>query len=258
MRTWGIILQRNISHANEQAFWPQNRHAIAGRLTQDMAADGFSDIEHGQNLQFEPYVLGRNLRQLNTIDPTDPYFQSKHFQGYSGLDAKFILHNSLILDTTVNPDFSQVGIDNPAIPNQRFPPYFAEVRPFFIENSSYFQTPVASARTAQQYCWCSRGSYRGLEVAAVFNKERPHLREVGRKALVGDSRVVDAHLAEVRVDGGVEDQAVVQDKLCIQAGITLKMLTLKVGIGGVDSVSCRRLRPKHKAQIEGSGRARYR
>jgi uncharacterized protein DUF5916 len=143
MRTWGIILQRNISHANEQAFWPQSRHAIAGRLTQDMAADGFSDIERGQNYQFEPYVLGRNLRQLNTIDPNDPYFQSKHFQGYSGLDAKFILHNSLILDTTVNPDFSQVGIDNPAIPNQRFPPYFAEVRPFFIENSSYFQTPVS-------------------------------------------------------------------------------------------------------------------
>jgi hypothetical protein len=52
MRTWGIILQRNISHANEQAFGPQNRHAIAGRLIQDMAADGFSDIEHGQNLQF--------------------------------------------------------------------------------------------------------------------------------------------------------------------------------------------------------------
>src|ERR1700722_200682 len=143
MRTWGIILQRNISHANEQAFWPQNRHAIAGRLTQDMAAQGFRDIEHGKNIQLEPYVLGRNLRQLNSIDPLNPYFQDKHFQGYTGLDAKFILHNSLVLDTTVNPDFSQVGIDNPAIPNQRFPPYFAEVRPFFIENSSYFQTPIS-------------------------------------------------------------------------------------------------------------------
>jgi Domain of unknown function (DUF5916) len=142
-RTWGIILQRNISHANEQAFWPQNRHTIAGRLTQDIAAEGFRDIEHGQNFQFEPYILGRNLRQLNTIDPDNPYFQDIHFQGYTGLDAKFILHNSLVLDTTVNPDFSQVGIDNPAIPNQRFPPYFAEVRPFFIENSSYFQTPVS-------------------------------------------------------------------------------------------------------------------
>jgi Domain of unknown function (DUF5916) len=142
-RTWGIILQRNISHANESAFWPQNRHRIAGLLTQDIAADGFSDIEHGQNLQFEPYVLGRNLRQLNTIDPDDPYVEDKHLQGYSGLDAKFILHNSLVLDTTVNPDFSQVGVDNPATPNQRFPPYFAEVRPFFIENSSYFMTPIS-------------------------------------------------------------------------------------------------------------------
>lgn len=142
-RRWGIILQRNISHANESAYWPQSRHRIAGLLTQDMAAYGFGDIEHGQNLQFEPYMLGRNLRQLNTIDPHDPYFEDKNVQGYAGLDAKFILHNSLVLDTTVNPDFSQVGVDNPATPNQRFPPYFAEVRPFFIENSSYFMTPVS-------------------------------------------------------------------------------------------------------------------
>ena len=75
--------------------------------------------------------------------PTIRTFRTKHLQGYSGLDAKFILHNSLVLDTTVNPDFSQVGVDNPATPNQRFPPYFAEVRPFFIENSSYFMTPVS-------------------------------------------------------------------------------------------------------------------
>jgi hypothetical protein len=106
-RTWGIILQRNISHANEQAFWPQIRHTVAGRLTQDIAAEGFRDIEHGQNYQIEPYVLGRNLRQLNTIDANNPYFQDRHLQGYTGLDAKFILHNSLILDTTVNPDFSR-------------------------------------------------------------------------------------------------------------------------------------------------------
>lgn len=142
MRTWGIILQRNVSHTNESDFWPRSNHNIAGRLSQDMEIEGFSDIERGQNLQFEPYAIARNLRQLNTINAADPYFEDKHLQGYGGLDSKFILHNSLVLDTTVNPDFSQVGIDNPAVPNQRFPPYFAEVRPFFIENSSYFLTPV--------------------------------------------------------------------------------------------------------------------
>ena len=143
MRTWGIILGRNIAHANESDYWPRIQHDIAGRLTQDMPVEGFEDIEHGQNLQFEPYSLARNMRQLNSVDPVNPFFEDKPFQAYSGLDAKFILHNSLVLDTTVNPDFSQVGIDNPATPNQRFPPYYAEVRPFFIENSSYFQTPIS-------------------------------------------------------------------------------------------------------------------
>ncbi len=143
LRTWGIILQRNVAHSSENDFWPRSNHNIAGRLTQDMAIEGFRDIEPGQNFQLEPYALARNLRQLNSINPVDPYFEDKHLQGYAGLDAKFILHDSLVLDTTVNPDFSQVGIDNPAIPNQRFPSYFPEVRPFFIENSSYFATPIS-------------------------------------------------------------------------------------------------------------------
>lgn len=142
-RTWGIILERAMPRTNEYDFWPRSNHNIAGYLTQDMEVEGFADIAHGQNLQFEPYILARNLRQLNTVNPLDPYFQHKRLQSYGGLDAKFILHNSLVLDTTLNPDFSQVGIDNPPTPNQRFPPYFPEVRPFFIENSSYFMTPIS-------------------------------------------------------------------------------------------------------------------
>jgi hypothetical protein len=141
LRTWGIILERSESQENEQDYWPRSNHNIAGMLTQDREVEGFSDVVRGRSNQLEPYAIARNLRQLNVINPSDPYFQVKHLQSYSGLDAKFVLHNSLVLDTTLNPDFSQVGIDNPASPNQRFPPYFPEVRPFFIENSSYFMTP---------------------------------------------------------------------------------------------------------------------
>jgi hypothetical protein len=43
-------------------------------------------------------------------------------------------------------------------------------------------------------------------------------------------RVVDAHLAEIGVHGGVEHQAVVQNKLCVQPAIALQMLVLKVRI----------------------------
>lgn len=140
-RTWGLVLERNIPRKTESDFWPRIQHNVAGRLTQEIAADGFRNVEKGKSLQFEPYALAHNLRQLNTTNPLDPYFNDKHLQGYAGLDTKFVLHNSLILDMTFNPDFSQIGIDNPAPPNQRFQYYYPELRPFFIENSSYFSTP---------------------------------------------------------------------------------------------------------------------
>src|SRR5216683_2678015 len=60
-----------------------------------------------------------------------------------GLDSKFVLKNAFVLDTTINPDFSQVESDQPQVTvNQRFEVLFPEKRPFFLENSSYFNTPV--------------------------------------------------------------------------------------------------------------------
>jgi len=140
-RTWGMVLQRGITRKSESDFWPRIKQNIAGRLTQDIDVRGFRDITGGKNLQFEPYILGHNVHELNTTVPLNPHFNNKNLQGYAGLDTKFILHNSLVLDMTFNPDFSQIGIDNPAPPNQRFAYQYPELRPFFIENSSYFATP---------------------------------------------------------------------------------------------------------------------
>jgi hypothetical protein len=141
-RTWGFILQRGITRKNEYVYWPQVKHDVAGQLTQEAVAEGFQNIEKGKNWQFEPYGLAHSYRQLNTVDPLKPFFNDKLFQGYEGLDTKFVLHNSLALDMTFNPDFSQIGVNNPAPPDQRFPFYFPELRPFFIENSSFFETPL--------------------------------------------------------------------------------------------------------------------
>lgn len=141
-RLWGLVLQRVISHENEYAFWPQIKREIAGRLTQDAPVSGFADVQQGHNMQIEPYFLAHSYRTLNTSNSQNPYFNDKHLQGFTGLDTKIVLHNSLVLDTTYNPDFSQVDINDPAPPNQRFQPFFPEQRPFFLENSSYFSSPI--------------------------------------------------------------------------------------------------------------------
>ncbi len=74
------------------------------------------------------------------------------------------------------------------------------------------------------------------EIAAVLDKERPHFGEIGRKALVGDGGVVDAHLAEVGIDGGIEHQAVVEDELRIQAAVALQMPVVEVRVNGIDAI----------------------
>ena len=54
-----------------------------------------------------------------------------------------MLKDSLVFDSTINPDFGQIESDDPQVTvNQRFEVFFPEKRPFFQENSSYFATPL--------------------------------------------------------------------------------------------------------------------
>ncbi len=56
----------------------------------------------------------------------------------AGGDAKFILGNSINVDLTINPDFSQVEADNLVTNLTRFEINLPERRQFFIENSDLF------------------------------------------------------------------------------------------------------------------------
>ncbi|MCB0736294.1 MAG: carbohydrate binding family 9 domain-containing protein [Bacteroidetes bacterium] len=56
----------------------------------------------------------------------------------AGLDLKSSIGPSLNLDVTVNPDFSQVEVDQQVINLERFSVFFPERRNFFIENNDLF------------------------------------------------------------------------------------------------------------------------
>ncbi len=56
-----------------------------------------------------------------------------------GLSAKVGLASQVVLDVTVNPDFSQVESDAFQVDvNQRFPVFYSEKRPFFMEGAGIF------------------------------------------------------------------------------------------------------------------------
>ncbi|MBZ5720026.1 MAG: carbohydrate binding family 9 domain-containing protein [Acidobacteriia bacterium] len=140
---WGILLNRSIPRTNENIFWPRISNRIQGRFNQSATATGIEHISPGRNVQLIPYGLFRSFRDIDQRDPNNPFFEGRTLKPDVGLDSKFILHDRFVLDGTVNPDFSQVESDQPQITvNQRFEVFFPEKRPFFLENSNYFTTPI--------------------------------------------------------------------------------------------------------------------
>jgi hypothetical protein len=112
-------------------------------LSQEGTLRGIEGVSGSRNLQLNPYGLAQNFRRLDVVDPMNPYFSSRHLQGAAGGEAKLILKDSFVLDSTLNPDFSDVESDQPQFTvNQRYSVFFPELRQFFLENSEYFSTPI--------------------------------------------------------------------------------------------------------------------
>jgi hypothetical protein len=141
--SWGVILIRVIPRNSEHSFFPRNTNHVQGMLTQEGTLNGFQEISPGRNMQFIPYTSVGAFRALDERDPAGDRFTGKHVQPKAGLDSKVVIKDSLVLDTTINPDFGQIESDDPQVTvNQRFEVFFPEKRPFFQENSNFFQTPL--------------------------------------------------------------------------------------------------------------------
>lgn len=140
---WGVVFMRNLPRNSEVDYWPRIAAGVSGVLSQEGTLRGIEGVTGSRNIQLNPYVLGQNVHTLLNLDPMDPYFTTRHFEGTAGGEAKAILKDSIVFDGTINPDFSTVESDQPQFTvNQRYPVYFPELRPFFLENANYFGTPL--------------------------------------------------------------------------------------------------------------------
>ena len=146
VNTWGVTIARYNARADELDYWPRVSSRISGLLNQEAKITGLENVSPGRNMQFIPYVASQTFRSLDNRDPSQPRWDSAAFRGKAGLDSKFVFHDSLVLDATINPDFAQVESDEPQNTiNQRFEVFFPEKRPFFLENSNFFEAPLIGA-----------------------------------------------------------------------------------------------------------------
>ncbi len=136
---WRLQLSRNIPRLSEMVFWPEYSLEVDGRLNQAALIKGIRGVNSGSIFQFAPFSFFRSSKSLTADTSGLRFDRSEDFD--AGLDSKFVLGESFVLDFTINPDFSQIESDEPQVTvNERFEVLFPERRPFFVENADYFAT----------------------------------------------------------------------------------------------------------------------
>ncbi len=128
---WGMNFVRNLIGLNEyhnwtavpESFWPPNP-AFAGSLVWDTPP-----TKKSGNFNIIPYVSGGIEKAAD---------ENTNFTWSVGADAKVAVTSSLNLDLTVNPDFSNIEVDELVTNLTRFNIFLPEKRTFFLENSDLF------------------------------------------------------------------------------------------------------------------------
>ena len=136
---WGFQVTRAIPSKTESDVWAPVSRDIAGFLPQMGVLDGLTNLSTSRNLEFLPTFTGI---KFGSFDSTSGTFVDGDPDPEGGLNVKYGLTPNLTADFTYNPDFSQIESDIPQIEvNQRFPLFFPELRPFFLEGQEIFQVP---------------------------------------------------------------------------------------------------------------------
>ena len=158
-KVWGLHAFRAIKRFNnELTSWmplPRDQSGLLNKEGHITGLEGLFDRAHTGNCP-HPDALrnGRRVRAIpravasnnGLLDPGRIVNPPLEFD--PGLSVKYGITPSVTLDLTLNPDFAQVEADHTVVTaNQRFPIFFAEKRPFFLEGIDVFQTPLTAVHT---------------------------------------------------------------------------------------------------------------
>jgi hypothetical protein len=129
----GILFWRRISRAGVSISWPALE---PGKwVFQKHAKLAFANIEARPTRELIPSATFARNQERAT--PTE--WGNADSDTDFGVSAKWGVSSTITLDATLNPDFSQVESDAFQVEvNQRFPVFFSEKRPFFMEGAGLF------------------------------------------------------------------------------------------------------------------------
>ena len=157
-KLWGAHFWRRIKRFNNELdMWMPINRDISSWLAQEGHLAGLEGISTERTLELIPSLtLSETGKRKATLSPAqlaagmlDPgRMVNEPIKFDPGLTGKYSITPNVTLDFAVNPDFAQVESDQLVVTaNQRFPIFFPEKRPFFLEGVDIFNTTIAAVHT---------------------------------------------------------------------------------------------------------------
>ncbi len=155
-KKWGFNAARNIDRFNDEfdQWMPDDRN-VSGFLIKHGKISGLDEIKFEKTLEVVPSITlsetGRRTKVFVTGPPGTPNlgalvgdrWVNNPIKQDIGVTVKYTLSPNITLDAAYNPDFAEIEADAPVVTaNQRFPIFFEEKRPFFLEGVEIFQSPL--------------------------------------------------------------------------------------------------------------------
>ena len=143
-KLWGMHFWRRTKRLNNSLdMWIPLDRDKGSWLAQEGHLTGLEGISTERTLELIP-----SLTVSETGKRKATHFVNEPIKLDPGLTGKYSLTPTVTLDFAINPDFAQVESDQLVVTaNQRFPIFFAEKRPFFLEGIDIFNTQIAAVHT---------------------------------------------------------------------------------------------------------------
>ena len=119
---------------------------------------GLDDLPSARHLALTPNATARSVTQRDAGAA-----RTRENELIPSLDLKWRPRADVVVDATVNPDFSQVELDTPQLAgNAQFALFYPEKRPFFLEGADILEAPFRAiyTRSVTDPSWGVRATQR--------------------------------------------------------------------------------------------------
>ncbi|MBP7416639.1 MAG: carbohydrate binding family 9 domain-containing protein [Pyrinomonadaceae bacterium] len=144
-KLWGFNAARNIDRFNDEFDqWLPDDRDISGFLVKHGKIEGLDEIKYERTLEIVPSItLSETGERVSDLNIPTGRFVNHQIKKDIGVNLKYTLSPNVTLDAAINPDYAEIEADAPVVSaNQRFPIFFQEKRPFFLEGKDIFDSPL--------------------------------------------------------------------------------------------------------------------